>query len=167
MAHRWYSLDVIATMLVQKNKNKRETSLEDLTLLLCIICYRFVRQHGRLITWLILFTLPFILVVGDHVFAQEQILLPLGLAWKFIMAAVKSPNFLPGITRSHARQHSPDDYSIIFPGDRVWDEEKIRLGKQLKRVFFLINDPFLNHYKIVQKYIYILEMQCAYWPKWK
>ena len=43
------------------------------------------------------FTLPFTMVVGDHVFVQEHISLPLGLAWKFIVAAVTSSDFLPGI----------------------------------------------------------------------
>ena len=53
-ANRWFSLDVIAAMLVHRTIEKK--SFGNLTLLLCkiraIICYCFVHQHGRLITWL-------------------------------------------------------------------------------------------------------------------
>ena len=53
-AYRWFSLDVIAAMLVYRTIEKK--SFGNLTLLLCkiraIICYCFVHQHGRLITWL-------------------------------------------------------------------------------------------------------------------
>ena len=52
--NRWFSLDVIAAMLVYRTIEKK--SFGNLTLLLCkiraIICYCFVHQHGRLITWL-------------------------------------------------------------------------------------------------------------------
>ena len=52
--YRWFSLDVIAAMLVYRTIEKK--SFGNLTLLLCkiraIICYCFVHQHGRLITWL-------------------------------------------------------------------------------------------------------------------
>ena len=52
--NRWFSLDVIAAMLVHRTIEKK--SFGNLTLLLCkiraIICYCFVHQHGRLITWL-------------------------------------------------------------------------------------------------------------------
>ena len=50
--YRWFSLDVIAAMLVHRTIEKK--SFGNLTLLLCkiraIICYCFVHQHGRLIT---------------------------------------------------------------------------------------------------------------------
>ena len=53
-SNRWFSLDVIAAMLVDRTIEKK--SFGNLTLLLCkiraIICYCFVHQHGRLITWL-------------------------------------------------------------------------------------------------------------------
>ena len=49
--NRWFSLDVIAAMLVYRTIEKN--SFGKLTLLLCkiraIICYCFVHQHGRLI----------------------------------------------------------------------------------------------------------------------
>ena len=54
LVYRWFSLDVIAAMLVYRTIEKK--SFGNLTLLLCkiraIICYCFVHQHGRLITWL-------------------------------------------------------------------------------------------------------------------
>ena len=54
LSYRWFSLDVIAAMLVHRTIEKK--SFGNLTLLLCkiraIICYCFVHQHGRLITWL-------------------------------------------------------------------------------------------------------------------
>ena len=52
--YRWFSLDVIAAILVHRTIEKK--SFGNLNLLLCkiraIICYCFVHQHGRLITWL-------------------------------------------------------------------------------------------------------------------
>ena len=37
---------------------------------------------------------------------------------------------------SCSRQPSPDNSTIIFPGDRVRDKEKIRIGKHLNKSFF-------------------------------
>ena len=69
--YRWFSLDVIAAMLVYRTIEKK--SFGNLTLLLCkiraIICYCFVHQHGRLITWLQ--TIYCVQTATSHMYAQE------------------------------------------------------------------------------------------------
>ena len=118
MAQRRCLLEVIATVLVHRTKEKKVfwefdfVTMQNTSHNLLLFSaptwpsYQVIEYH--------LFTLPFILVVGDHVFPQEQISLPRGLAWKLSMAAVTSADFLPGITRSLAAIRD-NAHSITLP----------------------------------------------------